>query len=116
MTNDTTLQRLSTYYGIRCIILLLIIQFINIFFCNGAYAFKGVSIPVWSDEITEEIELTLHKEKLSKYIEIADDEVLKDLKKSEENLPNKKKNGRKRHIFLHCHFWDFLSFNYWYTQ
>lgn len=90
MTNDTTLQRLSTYYGIRCIILLLIIQFINIFFCNGAYAFKGVSIPVWSDEITEEIELTLHKEKLSKYIEIADDEVLKDLKKSEEKIEERK--------------------------
>jgi len=77
-------QRLTTHY--RFIILLFIIQFIIISFCNWAYAFKGVSIPVWSDKITEEIELALHKERLSEYVEIADDEVLKVLKKDEEEI------------------------------
>ncbi|MDP3029796.1 MAG: hypothetical protein Q8O04_09940 [Deltaproteobacteria bacterium] len=82
------------YYKVRFVILILI-QFIGISFYAHAYAFRDVSIPVWS-ELADETELILNKEKLSDFIEVAsDDEVLKVLEESEKEIEKCKQDLAK---------------------
>lgn len=65
----------------------LLIQFISISFFTHAYAFRDVSIPVWTHESTDEIKIVLHKEQLSDFMEIAsDDEVLRSLANNEKAM------------------------------
>ena len=75
------------------LVILLLIQLISISFLANADTFKDISIAVWSDTLTEKINLILHKEKLSGNIEIAaDDEVLSFLKENVEKIEEYKQN------------------------